>query len=72
MVGATPIALSRTRGKRDILLRAGAAHVLATGEGDVAARLNEITGGAGVNVIFDPVAGPSSPSWHPPPPSTPK
>jgi NADPH:quinone reductase-like Zn-dependent oxidoreductase len=58
MVGATPIAVSRTHGKRDILLRAGAAHVLAADEGDVAARLNEITGGAGVNVIFDPVAGP--------------
>lgn len=44
MARATPIAVSRTRGKRDILLRAGAAHVLAADEGDVAARLNEITG----------------------------
>jgi threonine dehydrogenase-like Zn-dependent dehydrogenase len=49
------------RGKRDILLRAGATHVLAPDEGDVAARLNEITSGTGVNVIFDPVADPLLP-----------
>ena len=44
MAGATPIALARTRGKRDLLLRAEAAQEVASGEGDVAARLDEITG----------------------------
>jgi NADPH:quinone reductase-like Zn-dependent oxidoreductase len=58
LVGATPIALSRTTDKANFLLAAGAAHVIATGEADVSAKLNDITNGNGVNVIFDPVGGP--------------
>ncbi len=56
--GATPIATSRSRGKRERLLAAGAAHVIVTGEEDLAARVREITGGRGVDVVFDAVAGP--------------
>ena len=36
----------------------GADHVIATDEEDLVARVNEITGGKGARVIFDPVAGP--------------
>ncbi|SDU99431.1 NADPH:quinone reductase [Microlunatus sagamiharensis] len=58
MIGATPIALSRTSDKRDELLAAGASAVIATGEEDLRGRLADITGGAGVDVVFDPVGGP--------------
>lgn len=59
MLGATPIALTRTSEKRDQLLKAGAAHVIATEEQDIVAEVNKITGGKGANVVFDPVGGPT-------------
>jgi NADPH:quinone reductase-like Zn-dependent oxidoreductase len=59
MVGATPIALTRTGAKRAQLLDAGAAHVIATEEQDMVAEVMRITGGAGARVVFDPVGGPS-------------
>lgn len=63
--GATSIALTRTAAKRDALLaldaRARPDHVVVT-DGpeaeDYAARARALTGGAGVRVTFDPVAGP--------------
>jgi NADPH:quinone reductase-like Zn-dependent oxidoreductase len=58
MIGATPIATTRTRSKREALLDAGAAHVIATEEEDLVARLREITGPAGARVVFDPIGGP--------------
>jgi NADPH:quinone reductase-like Zn-dependent oxidoreductase len=58
MVGAHPVALTRTSAKRAQLLEAGAETVIATAEEDVAARVRELTGGAGARVIFDPVGGP--------------
>jgi NADPH:quinone reductase-like Zn-dependent oxidoreductase len=57
-VGATPIAVTRTSAKRQPLLDAGAAHAISLEEEDLAARLAEIAGPAGVRVVFDPVAGP--------------
>lgn len=57
-VGATPIAVTRTSAKSDALLRAGAAHVVATAEEDLASRLQAITGQAGVRVVLDPIGGP--------------
>ncbi|OPX11777.1 zinc-dependent alcohol dehydrogenase family protein [Mycobacterium sp. AT1] len=57
-VGATPIAITRTHAKRQQLLDAGAHAVLATDTGDVTDSLNDVTNGAGAQVIFDPVAGP--------------
>lgn len=57
MQGATVIALSRTHAKGDVLLDKGADFVLATKEDDVTAKLLEITGGKGVNMVFDPVGG---------------
>ena len=58
-VGATPVALTRTHAKKQALLDAGAAHVIATEEEDLVARVQEITGGKGARVVFDPVGGPT-------------
>lgn len=55
--GAKVIATTRTGKKKDVLLRAGADHVVATEEEDLAARVMEITGGHGVDVAYDCVAG---------------
>lgn len=57
MVGATPIATTRTHDKAEVLKKEGAAHVIATEEEDVAKRLNEITAGKGARIVFDPVGG---------------
>jgi len=59
MVGATPVALTRTRSKRQALLDAGAAHVIATQEQDLVAEVKQVTGGKGARIVFDPVAGPT-------------
>jgi NADPH:quinone reductase-like Zn-dependent oxidoreductase len=56
--GATAIAVTRTSAKRDQLLQLGAHHVIASEEEDYAARMKEISGGAGARLTFDPVAGP--------------
>lgn len=58
MVGAHPVALTRTSAKRSQLLEAGAETVIATAEEDVAARVHELTDGVGAKVIFDPIGGP--------------
>ncbi len=55
--GATAIATTRHSKKKDELLAAGADHVIATEEEDLAARVKEITGGKLARVIFDPVGG---------------
>jgi NADPH:quinone reductase-like Zn-dependent oxidoreductase len=57
--GATPIALTRTTSKRQQLLDAGAAHVIATEETDLVAAVKQITGGKGARVAFDPIGGPA-------------
>lgn len=59
--GATPIALTRTSAKRQQLLEAGAAHVIATDEVDLVPEVMRITGGQGARVVFDPVGGPNFP-----------
>lgn len=56
--GAVSIATTRTSQKKAELLALGATHVIATDEEDLAGRVNQITGGQGARVIFDPVAGP--------------
>lgn len=55
--GATAIALTRTSAKREELMTLGASHVIASEEEDYVARVHEITGGQGVRLTFDPVAG---------------
>ncbi|MFI7611144.1 zinc-dependent alcohol dehydrogenase family protein [Nonomuraea terrae] len=57
-LGATPIATTRTAAKKQRLLDAGAAHVIVTDDQDVATTVKDITGGAGVRLAFDPIAGP--------------
>ncbi|GGF37490.1 NADPH:quinone reductase [Aliidongia dinghuensis] len=59
--GATPIALTRTSAKRQQLLDAGAAHVIATSEVDLVQEVMRITDGKGARVAFDPVGGPDFP-----------
>jgi NADPH:quinone reductase-like Zn-dependent oxidoreductase len=59
-VGATPIALTRGSSKRQVLLDAGAAHVIATDEQDLAKEILGVTGGKGARVVFDPVGGPTA------------
>lgn len=56
--GGIPIAATRKSDKRAELLSLGAKHVIATEDEDLVNRVNEITGGQGARLIFDPVAGP--------------
>ncbi|MCG6538696.1 zinc-dependent alcohol dehydrogenase family protein [Pseudomonas sp. KSR10] len=58
LVGATPIAVTRTSAKRSALSAAGARHVIAMAEEDLAVRLKEITGPRGARVVLDPIGGP--------------
>lgn len=58
LVGATPIAVTRTSAKKRALVGFGAAHVIASAEEDLEARLKEIAGPDGVRVVFDAVGGP--------------
>jgi NADPH:quinone reductase-like Zn-dependent oxidoreductase len=55
--GAISIATTRTSKKRAELLAAGASHVIATEEEDLAARVKEISGGKGTRIVFDPIGG---------------
>jgi NADPH:quinone reductase len=55
--GATVIAVTRTNTKRAALLAAGADHVIAAAEEDLAARVMAITNGKGASVISDSVLG---------------
>lgn len=45
MVGATPIAITRTSAKKQALLDARASHVIVSDEEDIVERVMEITGG---------------------------
>lgn len=58
MVGATTIAVTRTSNKKQALLAFGAAHVVASVEEDLEARLTDIAGRDGVRVVLDPIGGP--------------
>ncbi len=58
-VGAVPIALTRSTSKRQALLDAGAAQVIATDEQDLVKEILGLTGGKGARVVFDPVGGPT-------------
>ncbi|MCT5858569.1 zinc-binding dehydrogenase, partial [Pseudomonas aeruginosa] len=57
MVGAVPVALTRTSDKREALLQAGAAAVIATQEQDMVAEVMTMTHGKGARMAFDPVGG---------------
>lgn len=56
--GAISIATTRTAKKKAELIAAGADHVIVTDEEDLVARVNDVTGGKGARLVFDPIAGP--------------
>ncbi|MDV9189716.1 zinc-dependent alcohol dehydrogenase family protein [Streptomyces sp. SR27] len=56
--GAVPIAATRGEGKRRLLRELGAPHVVATDTEDLAEEVRRITGGAGADLVFDPIGGP--------------
>jgi NADPH:quinone reductase-like Zn-dependent oxidoreductase len=57
-IGAVPIAVTRSSGRRDELLAAGAAAVVATDAEDIAEAVRAVTGGVGADVVLDLVRGP--------------
>lgn len=59
--GGIAVALTRTRAKSDELLKAGADHVIVTGEEDLVTAVNNITNGKGADIIFESVGGANFP-----------
>lgn len=57
MVGAIPIALTRSDEKKQRLLDAGAKHVLVLSDVDLTEEILRITEGRGARIAFDPVGG---------------
>lgn len=55
--GATMIGTTRSAENADYLRSKGADHVIVTGTGNLAENIREITGGKGVDMVFDPVGG---------------
>lgn len=55
--GALTIATTRSSDKKEALLK-HADHVVVTGEQDLAQAVNEISGGRGATVVYDPIGGP--------------
>lgn len=58
-LGAVPIATTRTHAKKQRLLDAGAAHVIATEEEDLVKEVAAVTGGGGVELAIDAIMGPA-------------
>lgn len=57
MVGATPIALTRSLSVEKQLKDAGAAHVLTSNDPELTEKIRALTGGKGARLVFDPVGG---------------
>lgn len=57
-LGAIPIAATRTTGKKQRLLKAGAAHVITTETEDLVQQARALTGKQGASLALDAVAGP--------------
>jgi NADPH:quinone reductase-like Zn-dependent oxidoreductase len=57
LLGAKPIAVTRTSAKKKALLDLGAAEVIASAEEDLPAAVRRHTNDEGADLIFDPVAG---------------
>lgn len=60
MVGATPVALTRSLKIEKQLKDAGAAHVFASSDPDLTEKIRAVTGGKGARLVFDPVGGPGA------------
>ncbi|MBI1394887.1 MAG: zinc-binding dehydrogenase [Betaproteobacteria bacterium] len=59
-MGAKVIAAASSEAKLDVCRRNGADEVINYGEEDLRSRIKQITGGKGVDVVYDPVGGPYS------------
>lgn len=59
LIGAIPIAMTRSNDKKQSLLDFGAKHVVVSQDDDVITTIEQITHGKGVQIVFDPVAGPT-------------
>lgn len=55
--GGISIATTRTATKKAELLSLGADHVIVTDEENLVKRVDEITGGKGARIVFDPIGG---------------
>ena len=55
LLGSTVLAMTRSASKEQPLLDAGAHHLIVTGNENLAARVKEITGDMGADVIFIPL-----------------
>lgn len=60
MLGATPIAVTRSQAKKGVLQEFGANHIVVSDEENLVERVMQITEGKGVNLVFDPVGGPAA------------
>lgn len=58
MMGAKPIAVTRSRAKAAAIEAMGPYATIVTEDEDLVGRIAQITGGRGVQVVFDPVGGP--------------
>jgi NADPH:quinone reductase len=58
LIGATPIAVTRTSAKKQAILDFGAAHVIASVEEDLPEAVRKYSDGKGADLIFDPIVGP--------------
>jgi len=56
-IGATVVGTGSSSSKRDAILAAGADHALDPAAEDLSDQVKALTGGRGVNVVFDPVGG---------------
>ena len=54
-IGATTIAVTRTRAKQQALLDAGAHHVIVSDEENLVERVMQLTNSKGARVVFDPI-----------------
>lgn len=57
LLGARNICSTRRESSREFLRQTGADHVVVTPCDDLAAELNEMTAGQGVNLVYDPIGG---------------
>ncbi|MFV3074161.1 zinc-dependent alcohol dehydrogenase family protein [Niveispirillum fermenti] len=57
LLGATVLASTRSAAKADFLRQAGADHVIVMDQGDVAGQIRAATGGQGVRIVYEAVAG---------------
>src|SRR5690606_10962048 len=61
LIGARSVAITRSADKAERLRQLGATRVLVEGRDDYAAAVNEVSGGRGARVVFDPVGGAAVP-----------